>query len=248
MYLVTFHLCFIHVYSPCERVKVSICVLVSGRRACWQNRSVGRKAVGWAGSRSPSWGSGQRGWNLSLGRWGEESSQREGYCPGGGRVGRLFSASNNTAPGSHCHGVKGPNGEGVTGVRGYFWTVVSGWGGRGLASGWGEGTFIQLFSSSLLTTHPELASHSVHKPQWVHQVCVHQRLKRKVMWWYVICLYTNFLTQYEYLYMGGCSGLCVFHFPCPVVGVYECAGWIAKVDIYARAQSRVRTFHSSEVF
>lgn len=43
-------------------------------------------------------------------------------------MGRLFSASNNTAPGSHCCGVKGPDGvgRGVTGVRGQFLTVVSG--------------------------------------------------------------------------------------------------------------------------
>lgn len=100
-----------------------MCVLVSGRRTCWRSRSAGRKAVGRAGSRIPSQGSGQRGWNLSLGRWGEESSRWGGHCPGGGRVGRLFSASNNTAPGSHCHGVKGPNGGGGGGGS-------QGWGGN----------------------------------------------------------------------------------------------------------------------
>lgn len=81
----------------------------------------------WAepGATAPPTGQCKRGWNLSLGRCGEESSQQGGHCPGGGLVGRLFSASNNTAPGSHCYWVKGPNG-GVTGVRGQFSTLVSG--------------------------------------------------------------------------------------------------------------------------
>lgn len=81
----------------------------------------------WAepGATAPPAGQCKRGWNLSLGRCGEESSQQGGHCPGGGLVGRLFSASNNTAPGSHCYWVKGPNG-GVTGVRGQFSTLVSG--------------------------------------------------------------------------------------------------------------------------
>lgn len=39
-------------------------------------------------------------------------------------------------------------------------------------SSWGEGTFIQLFSSSLLTAHPELASNTPLRPQCIHQVCV----------------------------------------------------------------------------
>lgn len=74
-----------------------------------RSRQRSEKLVAGAGSCSPSQGSGQRGWNLSLERWGENSVSGGIHCSWGGRLGRLFSASNNTASGGHCCRVKGPN-------------------------------------------------------------------------------------------------------------------------------------------
>lgn len=45
--------------------------------------------------------------------------------------------------------------------------------GEGWWVGGGGGAFIQLFSSSLLTAHPEPGSYSLLKPQMINQVCGH---------------------------------------------------------------------------
>lgn len=129
-----------------------------GDRRVSRTRQRSEKLVDGAGSCSPSQGSGQRGWNLSLERWGEKSVSGGVHCSWGGRLGRLFSASNNTASGSHCCRVKGTNWGGHTGEgtilhsgqwekRFHVWVGAAEW-----VECWG---FRRVFPTALLTINVE---------------------------------------------------------------------------------------------
>lgn len=109
-----------------------------------------------AGSCSPSQGIGAKRMKPVIRKVRRKKSVSGGiHCSWGGRLGRLFRASNNTASGSHCCGVKGTNWRGGGGHMGEGTNSAQWSGGDKIpclsSSGQSVGGLYGCFPTALLT-------------------------------------------------------------------------------------------------